>query len=48
MTPEQALEVLKQLSALANAPLQAHINAQQAVEVLKKLIVDPKSKDKAL
>jgi len=31
MSPEQALEILKQLAALANAPLQAHINAQQAV-----------------
>jgi len=38
MTEIQALEILKQLAALANAPLQAHIQAQQAVEVLKKAI----------
>lgn len=36
MTTEQALEVLKQLAALANVNLQAHIQGQQAYELLKK------------
>lgn len=36
MTPEQALEILVKLAAMANAPLQAHINAQHAAEILKK------------
>ena len=36
MTPEQALEILKQLAAMAPVNLQAHIQAQQAYEVLKK------------
>jgi hypothetical protein len=35
MTTEQALEFLKHLASLSNAPLQAHIQAQQAYDVLK-------------
>jgi len=38
MSKEQALEVLKQVADLAPVNLQAHIQAQQAYEVLKKAI----------
>lgn len=38
MTPEQALEILKQMASQTNAPLQAHVQAQQAYEILKKEI----------
>lgn len=38
MTLEQALELLKQMAGLANAPLQAHIQAQIAYEALLRSI----------
>lgn len=38
MTPTQALEILKQLAAMAPVNLQAHIQGQQALEVLKKAL----------
>lgn len=42
MTKEQALEVLKQVAALAPVNLQGHIQAQQAYEVLKKALEEKK------
>jgi len=38
VTNEQALQILKQIADLAPVNLQAHIQAQQAYEVLKKAI----------
>jgi hypothetical protein len=42
MTEAQALEVLKQVASLAPINLQGHIQAQQAYEVLKKLLEEKK------
>jgi len=38
MTIEQALEVLKQIAALAPINLQGHMQAAQAYDILKKAI----------
>jgi hypothetical protein len=42
MSPEQALEILKQVSALAPLTLQGHIQAQEAYILLKKLLEEKK------
>jgi hypothetical protein len=38
MNSEQALEVLRQLAALAPVPLQAHAQGQEALKVLAEAI----------
>jgi len=42
MTASQALEVLKQIAALAPINLQGHMQAQEAYILLKKLLEEKK------
>lgn len=43
MSPEQALQVLIQMAALASAPKAAHVQAEQAAMILKGIIEKGKS-----
>lgn len=45
MTPEQALQVLQQVSAVASLPLAGHQQAQEALRVLAEAI-KPKEETK--
>ena len=44
MTPQQALDFLVQLASAANAPLQVHMQARQAYELLKQLLPEKEVK----
>lgn len=45
MTKEEALSVLDQATAAVSAPRAAHVQIQQALEVLKQLIDKEKTND---
>lgn len=49
MSPENAIQVVKQVTSLASMSLQDHINTQEAIKVLEGMVAandNPKNKGK--